>query len=606
MPDLKITQLNADTAPTADDLIITVTDPGGSPLNKKVTLTNLFSHAQPIQIDYAAVTDQYIYGIQTNVYSYYEGTPSMAIAMFGQVYRDSPFDLGSMYGLYFSVSTVNSISPQKTITNMRGITGTATVAGDYTTVTSIYGLYSQVSTAYGMSSVDIGTAIGASVGIFLGSGDIDITEARSLEINTIKMGTITGILGTIYGIYIPDHSALGFTTHYNIYSLGAESRNYFEGKISQGSSPTGMGYNNWIREISTIITNPDTYPFGAFYPDTIQLQWDWSADADDSGRSFYISRIQPVIRMLRSGRTLDITSIYVSMVNSSAIQSAGTFHIGTWTDQFIATFNKSGSVTIDTLYGLYIGEHTQGTVSYNIYSVGATSVNAFEGQIQLYNVTGTNYERAYLRWNSNNFEIGTARNGTGTLRHIDMYSMNQLEFNRVSDNTPTGWVYTQGKWMQMECYPDTGQGCVGVNGDYFGIFTGNFITIDESASKVIGIQGLATAPTTQPTHLVQLWVADWGGDARLHILSETGDAIAIGNNRIWGMTTFTIGNADGNLTVDASMSLILEASDGDVYLNPIGGNVKFGTYTGAGAETFQGYITIKDSSGNLRKVMVCA
>lgn len=40
MPDLKISGLTADTTPTSDDLIATVTDPAGTPANRKVTLAN--------------------------------------------------------------------------------------------------------------------------------------------------------------------------------------------------------------------------------------------------------------------------------------------------------------------------------------------------------------------------------------------------------------------------------------------------------------------------------------------------------------------------------------------------------------------------------------
>jgi hypothetical protein len=41
MADLKITQLTADTSPTADDLVATVNDPAGTPGNRKVTLADL-------------------------------------------------------------------------------------------------------------------------------------------------------------------------------------------------------------------------------------------------------------------------------------------------------------------------------------------------------------------------------------------------------------------------------------------------------------------------------------------------------------------------------------------------------------------------------------
>lgn len=45
MPDLKITGLTADASPTSDDLIPTVTDPAGTPANRKVTLANAITKA---------------------------------------------------------------------------------------------------------------------------------------------------------------------------------------------------------------------------------------------------------------------------------------------------------------------------------------------------------------------------------------------------------------------------------------------------------------------------------------------------------------------------------------------------------------------------------
>lgn len=41
MADKKITQLTEDTAPTSDDLVVTVNDPAGTPVSRKVTLNNL-------------------------------------------------------------------------------------------------------------------------------------------------------------------------------------------------------------------------------------------------------------------------------------------------------------------------------------------------------------------------------------------------------------------------------------------------------------------------------------------------------------------------------------------------------------------------------------
>ena len=43
MADQKLTELTADTSPTSDDLIYTVTDPAGTPASRKVTIANLFN-----------------------------------------------------------------------------------------------------------------------------------------------------------------------------------------------------------------------------------------------------------------------------------------------------------------------------------------------------------------------------------------------------------------------------------------------------------------------------------------------------------------------------------------------------------------------------------
>lgn len=52
MANLKISQLTADAAPTTDDLVVTVNDPGGTPATRKVTIANLIK-AFPCEIGVA-------------------------------------------------------------------------------------------------------------------------------------------------------------------------------------------------------------------------------------------------------------------------------------------------------------------------------------------------------------------------------------------------------------------------------------------------------------------------------------------------------------------------------------------------------------------------
>ena len=88
----------------------------------------------------------------------------------------------------------------------------------------------------------------------------------------------------------------------------------------------------------------------------------------------------------------------------------------------IGTPGVNANGTITNSYGLYIYTQTEARVTngYNIYSVGLTSLNVFEGQIQQYNVLGSNFERAFLKWDTNVFKIGTEKGGSGNDRSIEI------------------------------------------------------------------------------------------------------------------------------------------------------------------------------------------
>jgi hypothetical protein len=56
MANTKITELSADAAPTSDDLVVTVNDPAGTPVNKKVTAGNLVQKAHGVSNGIVEVT----------------------------------------------------------------------------------------------------------------------------------------------------------------------------------------------------------------------------------------------------------------------------------------------------------------------------------------------------------------------------------------------------------------------------------------------------------------------------------------------------------------------------------------------------------------------
>jgi len=61
MVDTKVSGLSADTAPTGDDELLSINDPGGTPAEKRITIDNLFKSTQEIWIPAAAM-----YGTTTN------------------------------------------------------------------------------------------------------------------------------------------------------------------------------------------------------------------------------------------------------------------------------------------------------------------------------------------------------------------------------------------------------------------------------------------------------------------------------------------------------------------------------------------------------------
>lgn len=65
MANTKITSLSADTSPTSDDLVVTVNDPAGTPVNRKVTATNLITKAHGVSDGVVKVAS----GVMTNATS---------------------------------------------------------------------------------------------------------------------------------------------------------------------------------------------------------------------------------------------------------------------------------------------------------------------------------------------------------------------------------------------------------------------------------------------------------------------------------------------------------------------------------------------------------
>lgn len=98
---------------------------------------------------------------------------------------------------------------------------------------------------------------------------------------------------------------------------------------------------------------------------------------------------------------------------------------------------------------------------------------------------------------------------------------------------------------------------------------------------------------------------DFSGNGTYLISTTTNPYSVITTTGTITLQTLTTGDialdAAGDVTLDGATMTI--SSDADVILNPIG-VVQFGTHSAIGAETLTGYITIKDSGGNSRKLAV--
>lgn len=206
--------------------------------------------------------------------------------------------------------------------------------------------------------------------------------------------------------------------------------------------------------------------------------------------------------------------------------------------------------------------------------------------------------------------------------------------NKGSDVAPDAYNYlptgsTVGIWLAgggdsslgAPANPSSAAITIGKNGTTWNrgiVFQSDGLTADGS--------GYMEAINLGQKQLIKWYVS--AGNAGANIRSEVSNAgqacQLIFNNDAFTFVTrsaqsFGIFNASGGNPVNflradsvaTGNAAILNATgsdtDVDLKLNPKGaGVVQFGTNTAKGAEAFASYITIKDSGGTLRKVMVCA
>lgn len=168
---------------------------------------------------------------------------SYGIKIFNTI--NPPSTASSCYG----ISVYNTTHPASTqnVTTMRGADIIATVEGSGV-VTNILALDGDAE-LYGPVAVTQAAGVRGFVGTD-GIGSITTAYAVRGIIQHYSAGTIGtshaihaftsptagGPITTAYGVYISDHSTVNATNHWNLYSVGANSRNHFEGRVVIGTS----------------------------------------------------------------------------------------------------------------------------------------------------------------------------------------------------------------------------------------------------------------------------------------------------------------------------------------------------------------------------------
>lgn len=329
------------------------------------------------------------------------------IGDFGATYNYGSGNVSFQAGLDFAASHHGS----GTVTNLVGCQAFVNSAGAGGAITNAYAF----------------RAIGSSVGK---------TTTNQYQAYLAKPGG-AGTITNLYGLYIEDMSGRGSTTSYNIKSAGSSSQNVFEGRSSFGYSaawpsvPYGTG---------TAYAGTYSYPYGvaisndfgntATFNNGLVV---WPAQKNTSGSPLGLQGIdvEPVVEsnVFVNG----VTGIFVSPIllgsgdsygasgitdnaysySSGAVTSVNGFYgsanhggtgtlgtlaglsygcfmysgAGAVTDAIVVdaqSISKHASVTLTNAIGIRVQDQSGAgatTKNYNIESLGANSVNVFEGHI---------------------------------------------------------------------------------------------------------------------------------------------------------------------------------------------------------------------------------
>lgn len=120
MVDKKVTEFTEDASPTTDDLVPTINDPAGTPVNRKVTLANVFTLFKSLANTFAEYQ------------TFTKGTRNGVSAITSSATIELDFDAGEMQTLALdhntTFSTSNRVAGAKKKIKIVGTTSTRTMA----------------------------------------------------------------------------------------------------------------------------------------------------------------------------------------------------------------------------------------------------------------------------------------------------------------------------------------------------------------------------------------------------------------------------------------------------------------------------------------------
>ncbi len=178
----------------------------------------------------------------TGLYIVAENVSNAAATFYGQfiqVLNSTSSGHDTIGGLNIYASSSNNSGA--TVNDIKGARIGCGLTGDNSVINQM--IAADVNLSSGFSMVDSTAITAIAVRAWLldaGSGDLTIDDGYGVLVKTPSFNP-TGETDNLYGVYVEDQSTVGFNTHYNFYSAGANSENFFAGNVTINGDQTVNG-----------------------------------------------------------------------------------------------------------------------------------------------------------------------------------------------------------------------------------------------------------------------------------------------------------------------------------------------------------------------------